>query len=389
MRKVPFFLYGFQEADLKGITDVIAEHSSFGKDRGIAFDQIPNYVEILEKQASEITKAPYAIAVSSQISATLLALQALEIKRNHRVICSVYCHPFVPECIRYFDAEPVFVDIDPHTLAMLPEKCEELLITKDQARIKAMIVSHIGGAPTDMEPFYELKEKYKVGLIEEASFAVGMKYKDGSYVGSNPRSDFTIVSHFLGGKEKLFNAGMLLTNNEEKSKKCISLRYHSKERGSNNYGLFYDIVDMSLDHTMSMLSARMALYLAERLEAHKARRAEIAKMYYEGLKGIDGLTLPVKNKDDVHTLFIIRLKKSRDRISSLLYEAGIETSLHFIPINLLSYYKNKFQLKVMQFPNAFQAYQEVLSLPLYAGMSDEDVQYVIATLKEILAQELV
>ena len=262
MRKVPFFLYGFQEGDLKGITDVIAEHSSFGKERGIAFDQVPNYVEILEKQASEITKAPHTIAVSSQISATLLALQALEIKRNHRVICSVYCHPFVPECIRYFDAEPVFVDVNPTTLAMLPEKCEELLLKKDKERIKAMIVSHIGGTPTEMDPFYDLKEKYKVGLIEEASFAVGMKYKDGNYVGSNPRSDFTIVSHFLGGKEKLFNAGMLLTNNEEKAKKCISLRYHSKERGSNNYGLFYDIVDMSLDHTMSMLSARMALYLA-------------------------------------------------------------------------------------------------------------------------------
>ena len=388
MRKVPFFLYGFQEGDLKGIADVIAEHSSFGKERGIAFDQVPNYVEILEKQASEITKAPHTIAVSSQISATLLALQALEIKRNHRVICSVYCHPFVPECIRYFDAEPVFVDVDPTTLAMLPEKCEELLLKKDKERIKAMIVSHIGGTPTEMDPFYDLKEKYKVGLIEEASFAVGMKYKDGNYVGSNPRSDFTIVSHFLGGKEKLFNAGMLLTNNEEKAKKCISLRYHSKERGSNNYGLFYDIVDMSLDHTMSMLSARMAHYLAERLEMHRERRSEIAKMYREGLKGISGLTLPVENKDDVHTLFIVRLKKSRDRISSLLYEAGIETSLHFIPINLLSYYKNKFQLKVMQFPNAFQAYQEVLSLPLYAGMSNEDVQYVIDTLKEILAQEL-
>lgn len=387
MNKLPFFLYGFQEEDLKGVEETIVGHSVLGKERGISFDHIPNNVEMLEKKATELTKIKHSIAVNSEISALLIALQTLEIKRNHRVICSVYCHPFVPECIRYFDAEPVFVDIDPNTLAMLPEKVDELLVNKDKHRIKAMIVSHIGGALTDMEPFYKLKEKYKVGLIEDASYAVGLKYKNGEYVGKDPRSDFAIASHFLGTKTKLFNAGMLFTNNDEYAQKCITFRYHSEIREVNN-GLFYDVVDMSLDHTMSMISGRLALALAERLETHKARRREIAKMYREGLSDVNGIRLPLEDENNIYTLFIVRLKKSRDRISALLKEAGIETALHFIPINLLSYYKNKFQLKVMQFPNAFQVYQEVLSLPIYAGMSNEDVKYVIDTLKKILKEEI-
>lgn len=386
MNKLPFFLYGFQEEDLKGVEETIVEHSALGKERGVSFEGISNHVEVLEKRASELTKIKHAIAVTSEISSLLIALQTLEIKRNHRVICSVYCHPFVPECIRYFDAEPVFVDIDPQTLAMLPEKVDELLVNKDKNRIKAMIVSHIGGTLTDMEPFYKLKEKYKVGLIEDASYAAGLKYKNGNYVGSDPRSDFAIASHFLGTKTKLFNAGMLFTNHDDYAQKCVTFRYHSEVR--ENGGLFYDVVDMSLDHTMSMISARLALPLVERIETHKARRKEIAKMYREGLNGVNGIKLPLEDDSNIYSLFIVRLKKSRDRISALLKEAGIETALHFIPINLLSYYKNKFQLKVMQFPNAFQVYQEVLSLPIYAGMSDEDVKYVIDTLKTILQQEI-
>lgn len=379
-------MYGFKEEDLEGVAETIVEHSILGRERNVSFDHIPNHVEMLEKKALELTKIKHTIAINSEISALLLALQALEIKRNHRVICSVYCHPFVPECIRYFDAEPIFVDIDPDTLAMLPEKVDELLVNKDKNRIKAMIVSHIGGALTDMEPFYDLKEKHKIGLIEDASYAVGLKYKNGEYVGKDPRADFAIASHFLGTKTKLFNAGILFTNHDEYAKKCITFRYHSEIR--ENGGLFYDVVDMSLDHTMSMISGRLALALADRIEAHKARRREIAKMYREGLSGLNGIKLPFEDENSIYTLFIVRFKKSRDRISALLKEAGIETALHFIPINLLSYYKNKFQLKVMQFPNAFQAYQEVLSLPIYPGMSDEDVRYIIDTLKKILQEEI-
>lgn len=387
MRKIPFFLYNFKEEDLQGIAETILEYSVIGKKQdNIA--KIADSVEILEKRATEVTGIKNAIAVSSEISALLVALQALGIKRNHRVICSVYCHPYVPQCIRYFDAEPLFVDIDPSTLAMLPEKCEQLLVNKDSERIKAVIVSHIGGTLANMKPFYEMKEKYQVGLIEDGSYAIGLRDEEGRSIGADPRADFVVTSHFLGQKSKLFRAGMIFTNDDELAKKCFTLRYHSKVREASNNGLFYDIVDMSLDHTMTTTSSKMALCLANNLEENKKRRIEIAKMYREGLSGVDGVRLPEDFSTNIYTLFIIRLTKSRDKISAMLNEAGIETALHFIPANLLSYYKHKFSLKALQFPNALKIYQEVLSLPIYAGMSDEDVEYVIETLKAILKKEL-
>lgn len=387
MRKIPFFLYNFKEEDLQGIAETILDCSTIGKSQE-NMGGMKDSVEILEKKVTEMTGIKHAIAVSSEVSALLVALQALGIKRNHRVICSVYCHPYVPQCIRYFDAEPLFVDIDPSTLAMLPEKCEELLINKDSERIKAVIVSHIGGTLANMKPFYKMKEKYKVGLIEDGSSAVGLRDEEGRSVGLDPRADFVVTSHFLGQKSKLFRAGMILTNDDELAKKCFTLRCHSTVREASNNGLFYDVVDMSLDHTMSITSSRMALCLAKNLEENKKRRIEIAQKYRKALEGVNGISLPQDFPTSIYTFFIIRLTKSRDKISAMLNEAGIETALHFIPANLLSYYKHKFSLKALQFPNALKIYQEVLSLPIYGGMGDEDVEYVIDTLKEILKKEI-
>ncbi|ANV97742.1 hypothetical protein BBW65_02495 [Helicobacter enhydrae] len=381
---IPFFLYDIHTDDLPSISQTILNYSTSDSNR----QKKPiDYVELLEQKTQEITQVKHSVVVRSKISALLLALQTIGIKRNHRVICSVYCHPFVPECIRYFEAEPIFVDIHPENLAMLPEKCEEILTKKagkKDDRIKAIIVSHIGGMLCDMEPFYKIKDEYNIGIIEDISSSIWLKNTKGNFVGSDLRTDFTILSYLPSMKGKLFLAGAVLTNNAIFAEKCRTLRYHSYIGENANSGLFYDVIDMSLDHSVSIVSAHLAYLTCKQYAEQELRRKEIAKMYQEGLSDLEGVMLPQEKETNIYSLFIVRFNKGRDRIASQLKEAGIETMLHFIPINFLSYYKNKFELKVTQFPNALDVYQEALSLPIYLGMSDDDVTQVIQAIRNIL-----
>lgn len=385
-RKVPFYLSRFQQKDFDDAIKLMKSYSINSEDFEYLDMKERSDVLRFEEKILDVSGARHVLAVPSSISALLIALQALEIKRNHRVICSVYCHPFIPACIRYFDAEPIFVDIDPKTLAMLPEQCEELLKHKERDRIKAVIVSHIGGVLADMEPFYRMKEEYQVALIEDLSSSLGLKYEDGRCVGTGLQTDFAITSCFSGFSPKIFNVGAIFTGNGELAKKCQSLRNQSLIRDRSYHGLFYDVIDVSLDHRLSPFATVLGSNALDALQLDIAGRIEIANIYHEGLKDLEGVRTIAQRPTNIYSLFMVFFEKERDRISSLLYEAGIETELHFVPINFLSYYKNKYALKTLQFSNAYQIYQEVLSLPIYAWMKKEDAQYVVDTIRDIISR---
>ena len=180
--------------------------------------------------------------------------------------------------------------------------------------------------------------------------------------------------------------GFFTTNDEEVYKKAKLLRNYALVNGIDKFGslsYIYDVVDIGLKYDINSINAAFSIAQLEKTDELIKRRKKIAEIYDKELKECHNITTPVKKREHIYTQYIIKINKNRDSFARELLERGIHTSLHYIPIHLLSYYKNKYSLKVNDFPNALKAYQQVLSLPIYHSLSDEEVQYICNTVKEI------
>ena len=169
-------------------------------------------------------------------------------------------------------------------------------------------------------------------------------------------------------------------------KKAKLLRNYALVNGIDKFGslsYIYDVVDIGLKYDINSINAAFSIAQLEKTDELIKRRKKIAEIYDKELKECHNITTPVKKREHIYTQYIIKINKNRDSFARELLERGIHTSLHYIPIHLLSYYKNKYSLKVNDFPNALKAYQQVLSLPIYHSLSDEEVQYICNTVKEI------
>ena len=148
-------------------------------------------------------------------------------------------------------------------------------------------------------------------------------------------------------------------------------------------GYIYDVVDIGVKYDLTGLCAAYSMGQFHKNEELIRRRREIAAIYDKELSDCPHVKTPIKKRDHVYSQYIIRVDKNRDSFAKELLERGIHTALHYIPMHLLSYYKNKYSLKVNAFPNALKSYQQVLSLPIYSALDDENAYRICETIKEI------
>jgi dTDP-4-amino-4,6-dideoxygalactose transaminase len=361
--KVPFFVPHIDKAE-KNLLDEVLEGSDY-------------MAEELEDAFISRTGVNYALATSSGTSALHLALCALDLKRGDKIICSIIAFPSIPEVVRHFDAEPIFIDIDEKDLNIDLDKIEETLKINNSKKLKAIIVNHMGGQTVDLDRLYEIAKHYDVKIIEDASESFGTKYK-GQEIG-NTGADITVMSFHNHLKKDVSRGGILLTNDEKISKRARLLSshgmtWHDDEDRTLNY--IYDVVDIGCQYNISELDAAYALAKMHKLDDSLERRLEIANIYKKKLAKITHLSMFEYNDQHTFDLFIIKIDRNRDSFARELKNEGIETALHYIPFNLLSYYKTKYSLRVNDFPVALKNYQQVLSLPIYHAMSDENVELV-------------
>jgi len=339
-------------------------------------------VEELESEFASYVDAEYALATSHGTSALHLAMLALDLKRGDKVVCSVNAHPSLPEVVRHFDAEPVFIDIDADSYNINLDKLESYLQENESKKLKAVIITHLGGVSVDLESVYKMAKTYDVKIVEDASDALGATYK-GKKIGSTGADIvcFNFSSHL---KKNICNGGMLVTNDEEIIERAKLLSNHAFVQDEDALEYIYDVVDIGNDYSMSELNAAYIRALINDQELHIARHKEIAAMYSKELDGVDHITTPnMENEENIFSLYIIKIDKNRDSFALELRESGIGTGLHYMPLHLLSYYKSKYALRVNDYPVALRAYQQVLSLPIYADMSNDDVKTVISKMKKI------
>lgn len=344
-----------------------------------------NKVDLLEKQFIKYTGCGDAISTVNGTAAMHLAMCALDLKRGDKIICSVNAFPSVAEVIRHFDAEPIFVDIDKDDFNIDIDQLENVLKNNKAKKLKGAFISHVAGQTTDMKRIYELAKTYDIKIVEDATGALGGTY-EGKKIGSL-EADITVFRFNPQTNNSISSAGMLTTKNEELSQRARLLRNHAIVGEGwdkfGNLGYVYDVVDIGLKYDLNELNAAFAIGQLEKNESSIERRMEIADIYDRELAHCPHVSTPVKKRDHIYSQYIIKIDKNRDNFAKELKERGIFTSLHFIPMHLLSYYKHKYSLRVNDFPKALSNYQQILSLPIYSSLSDKDVHYICDQIKEI------
>ena len=374
MREIPFYVPSIDKEEKALINEVLSLKGA-------------SKIEELEDLVTEYIGCKYAVSTSSWSGAMHLSMFALNLKRGDKILCSVNAFPTVAEAVRHFDAEPIFVDIDSEDFNISPLKLKEALVKEMHKKLKAVIVSHVGGQPSDMDEIYKIAKENNIIVIEDASMALGATY-EGQKIGSTG-ADITTFGFSTKLKNAIGNVGIIATNSEEIYKRAKLIRHHaivSDEWDKNGHiGYIYDVVDIGIKYDTSELDAAFAIAQLQKADEHIKRRKAIAKIYDKELESIKQVTIPKKVRDHIYELYIIKIDKNRDDFARLLKEKGITTGLHYVPLHLLTYYKQKYSLRVNDFPVALTNYQQILSLPNYSGMSDDDVSYVCKIIKEIAA----
>ena len=338
-----------------------------------------------EEKMTKYIGAKYAIATSTSTAAIHLALSSIKLKRGDKILMSVNSFINLPEVVRHFDAEPIFIDINMEDMNIDIDKFEEALANNDSKKLRGAIITFIGGQAPDLDRIYDIAQKYGIILIEDCRAALGSTYKE-QRVG-NLRADMTIFStNPSPSKYAISRSGVIVTNNEEIAKRAKLLRSHAITTTYDSYGnldYIYDVVDIGHKFDLSELDAAYAVAQLNKTDGFIKRRKEIAKLYERRLSNVKHITILPHKDEHIFTQFIIKISRNRDAFARALKERGVATGLNYIPLHLLSYYKNKYSMKITAFPNALNNYQQILSLPIYAGLTDDDINYVCDQVIEV------
>lgn len=365
--KIPFvdlaWQHGVIQEDLKKRFEAIFERASFigGKD-----------VEEFESNFARYLGVRHAIGVANGTDALLLSLRALGISPGDEVVTVPTTFVATASAIVHACATPVFVDIDPETRSFNVSE----LRARITPRTKAIIPVHLYGQPVPLGPIYEIARENNLFLVEDACQAQGAEYK-GKKVGTF--GDFGCFSFYPGKNLGAYgDAGAIVTNDDSLAEKTKKLRNHG---GIGKYE--HDILGYN-----SRLDALQAAVLDEKLEfldEWNEMRRGIARLYDEGLKNIPALAFypPLPDTSPVYHLYIVRVApRDRDRFIQFLRDRGIATGIHYPePVHLLQPFQ-RFGYKKCDFPIAEEYMRAIVSLPIFPGMTDGQVQYVIKAVKE-------
>lgn len=342
--------------------------------------------------------ALHSIAVNSATAGLHLALEAIGIKAGDEVITTVFTFTATAEVIRYFNAHPVLVDIDPTTLNIDCAQIEKKITTKT----KAIIPVHFAGLSCEMDQIISIAKKYNLKIIEDAAHALPTFYK-GNLIGRLD-TDFTVFSFYATKTITTGEGGMIVTSNPNYAKRCRTMRLHGINRDAfDRYqaktpAWYYEVVAPGYKYNLTDVASAIGIQQLKKANNFQKKRQEMAQKYISELSGLP-LKMPstgLKSDQNLNLhswhLFVIQLgeeiKMSREQFIQRMSDSGIGCSVHFIPLHLQPYWKESYNYKPDDFPIAYNVYQRSVSLPMYTKMTSEDQDRVIATVKRIVKEGL-
>ncbi len=344
----------------------------------------------LEKKLCEVTGAKYAVAVSNGTAALHIAAMAAGIGPGDEVIVSPITFAASANCVLYCGGTPVFADINPKTYNIDPASIREKITDKT----KAIVAVDFTGQAVELDEIRQICEEYNLILIEDAAHSIGTKY-DGKPVGSI--ADMTTFS-FHPVKTVTSGEGGAVTTNDEALYRKLRLypthgitRNQEEMQNPSDAGWYYEQVDLGYNYRMTDIQAALLISQLEKLPAFSARRKEIVKRYDEVFREMPEIIVQqeILKSDTTRHLYILRLNTEllqcdRREFFDALRAENIGTQVHYIPVYWHSYYEKLGYQKGLC-PEAEKLYSEILSIPLFFAMSDEDVEDVITAVKKLVA----
>jgi dTDP-4-amino-4,6-dideoxygalactose transaminase len=340
-----------------------------------------------EQEFRETFQTPGALALNSCTAGLHVAMKVLNIGPGDEVITTPMTFAASVNVIEHVGAKPVLVDVEPDTLNIHPDAVEQAITSAT----KAIIAVHYAGHPVELNALRALADKYRLHLIEDAAHAVGAEF-EGVPIGSSP--NLTAFS-FYATKNLTTGEGGMLTGTQDLLDKARIVSLHGMNREAwSRYAAggkwAYDIVEPGFKYNMTDIQAALGLQQLRRFARMQERRRQIVDAYNAAFAPHAAFLTPstrahVKN---AWHLYVLRMRPNelsieRNQVIEEMTARNIGTSVHFIPIHMHSYYKNRYGYHPDDFPVAHHAYQNMMSLPLSPSMSDQDVADVIEAVLDI------
>lgn len=383
--------YGQQDITQADIDAVI------GVLKSINLTQGPN-IPAFEQSVIAHTGAKHAVAVNSATSALHIACLALGLGKGDWLWTTPNTFVASANCALYCGARVDFVDIDPRTYNLCPQKLEAKLVAAEKrgALPKIVVPVHLAGQPCDMAAIHALGQKYGFRIIEDASHAIGGKYRD-EPIGNGRYSDITVFSFHPVKIITTGEGGMALTNSDELATRLGLLRSHGITRDpalmtqAMEGPWYYQQVALGYNYRMTDIQAALGASQITRLNHYVARRHEIARRYHQLLADLP-LTLPWQHPDSysAYHLYVIRLKLDEIRATHLqVFEAlrgsDIMVNLHYIPVHTQPYYQ-KMGFKHGDYPEAERYYREAISIPMHPTLTEAEQDEVVRVIRAAMGR---
>jgi dTDP-4-amino-4,6-dideoxygalactose transaminase len=341
----------------------------------------------------------HCIAVNSATAGLHLALEAIGIGPGDEVITTTHTFTATAEVVRYLGADVRLVDIDPATLNIDPALVEAAITP----RTKAILPVHYGGLAADMPALLAIARRHGLKLVEDAAHALPST-SGGRLVGTLD-SDAAVFSFYANKTITTGEGGMLVTRDEALAKRAKVMRLHGMSRDAFDRftakvpSWYYEIVAPGFKYNLTDIGAALGLQQLKKAGRFQQRRNEIAARYRAAFADLPLIVPPAAPEGERHAwhLYPIRLgdeavaaieataeAPARDRFIERLFALGIGCSVHYIPLHLQPYWRDRYQLKAADFPHSQHAFERMLSLPIYSGMGDADVERVVAAVRASL-----
>ena len=353
-------------------------------------------VKRFEEDFSAFIGSPAALALNSGTAAMHIALATLGVGPGDAVMTTPMTFCSTVHVIEQVGARPILVDVEPDTLNIDPNAIDEavkkLKAESSKLKVRAILPVHLYGHPCDMDAIMELSKWHDLRVVEDAAHALPGKF-NGKTIGTI--GDLTAFS-FYSTKNITTAEGGMLTGKSELIEEARLWSLHGMDRDawkrySSEGSWYYEVIRPGFKYNMPDIAAAIGIQQLRKLNKFQTRRKEIVSRYSEAFSQFEELQIPVKRSEVEHAwhLYVIRLnldrlKISRNQFIEELKARNIGTSVHFIPIHMHPYYRDKYGYKPDDFPIAYREYQRIISLPIYPKMTDQDVEDVIEAVGEVV-----
>ena len=394
--RVPFFRPSLTEEEITAVTDCL--RSGWLTTGPITRD--------FEQKFAEYVGARYAVAVNSCTAALHLALEAIGLQRGELVLVPTMTFAATAEVVRYFDAIPVFVDCDEATMCISPVALRKTLesITASKAvsglappfsRVRAVIPMHYGGQMVDVAAIRAIADEFGIAVIDDAAHTLPARFRENesaAWRSVGTTADITCFSFYANKCITTGEGGMAVTDNEEFADRMRLMSLHglSKDawkRYTSARSWYYEVVAPGFKYNLTDIASALGRAQLTRANALWQQRRALAERYAAALVRVPGVGLPVEISNREHSwhLFSIRLdldvwRQGRNAVIEQLKEAGVATSVHWQPLHLQPYYREAYGLAPGMFPVAESLWPRLISLPMFPGMTDEEVDVVVNAL---------